>query len=300
MLASTKTLLSSVVDYAGLFPPAKLGMQEAMANYVRYQRTPYCWMLDRFVLPASRLVEFEAHLSTLLVEESQAESQTEQWTLSVILSKDFESDFNRIQAINRRENITVTALEFPPLPPADIEAIYAHIPEGVDAFFELTLTPDLKTYLAALHRLGGSAKVRTGGLTAEAFPSLSQLGQFILACAEAQVPFKATAGLHHPLPANYRLTYESDSPSTVMHGFLNVAIAAAFSYHHKVTATDVLEILQESSIEAFQFRADSLSWRHHSLNLCEIEDARRYFFRSFGSCSFQEPVDDLNRLKLLS
>ena len=300
MLSSTKTLLSSIVDYAGLFPPAKLGMAEAMANYVQYQRTPHDWMLDRFVLPAVRLDEFEAQLPTALSEKSQAESQTRPWVLSVILSGDVASDFDRLNAINLRDDITVTALECLPLRPADIEAIFAHIPDGVDAFFELSLNHELETYLTVLRRLGGAAKVRTGGLTAEVFPNLSQLGLFILACAEAQVPFKATAGLHHPLPANYRLTYGSDSLSTPMHGFLNVAIAAAFSYQRKITAADVLEILKEPSIEAFQFHVDSLSWRHHSLTLAEIETARRHFFRSFGSCSFQEPVDDLKQLKLLS
>ena len=300
MLLSTQTLLSSIVDYAGLFPPAKLGMQAAMANYAEYQRAPYDWMLDRFVLPAARLDEFEAQLPTLPFEKNQSENPTQPWRLSVILSRDFESDFNRIQAINGREDITVTALECPPLAIADIEAIFAHIPDGVDAFFELSLNPELKTYLAMLKRLGGSAKIRTGGLTATAFPNPSQLGQFILACAEAQVPFKATAGLHHPLPACYRLTYEPDSLSAPMHGFLNVAIASAFSYQHTIPASEVLGILKETSVEAFQFQVDGISWRHHSLDIAQIETARREFFRSFGSCSCQEPVDDLKRLNLLS
>ncbi|MDJ0706633.1 MAG: hypothetical protein QNJ46_25460 [Leptolyngbyaceae cyanobacterium MO_188.B28] len=300
MFSSTKNLLSSIVDYAGLFPPAKLDMPEAMANYALYQRTPYLWMLDRFVLAASRLGEFEAQLPSLSVEENPAENQTRIWRLSVILSGDVESALNCIQAINRRDDIMVTAVECPPIPSADIESVLSRIPNGIDAFFELPLDQDWETSLARLQQLGGAAKVRTGGLTATAVPSPAQLGQFILACAEARAPFKATAGLHHPLPAHYRLTYEPDSLSAPMHGFLNVAIAAAFSYHHKITASEMLEILKEPSFEAFQFRVDGISWRHHWLTLSEIENVRRQFFRSFGSCSFQEPVEDLKRLKLFS
>jgi hypothetical protein len=102
------------------------------------------------------------------------------------------------------------------------------------------------------------------------------------------------------LPGNYRLTYEPDSPSTVMHGFLNVAILAALVYWQKVTLEEALEVIEESSIKGFQVKADGIAWSTRNLNLAEIEEVRQRFFRSFGSCSFQEPIDDLKELKLLS
>ena len=298
MIASVKALLSSVVDYAGLFPPAKLDMEAAMSNYARYQTTSYSWMLGHFVVPASRLNELEELLPRFPLK---------QWSIAAILSGDVELEVDRVHSLHNKNRIAIAALEFPPLPPAEIEKIDPRLPPEVDSFFEIPLKGDIDAYLATVQHTGASAKVRTGGITADAFPSTTQLCQFMAACAKAQVPFKATAGLHHPLPANYRLTYEPDSPSTSMHGFLNVAILAALVYWQKVTPEEALEVLKESSIEGFQFNADRIAWRvkpsyavgNRYLNLAEIEEVRKRFFRSFGSCSFQEPIDDLKELQLL-
>jgi hypothetical protein len=282
-----------VVDYAGLFPPAKLGLREAMINYAQAQMAPYAWMLGRFVLPASRLDEFEALLPDL------EESKTIQWSLSVLLSQEVETDMERVQSLNN-PNISISALEIPPFPPTEIQRVFPYLPTGVDLFFEIPINQDLKAYLSVLQKIGASAKVRTGGLTAEAFPSLTQLSQCICAFAEARVPFKATAGLHHPLPAEYRLTYEPDSPFSNMHGFLNVTILAALVYWQKVTPEEAVAILQEFSIDRFQFKDDGIEWGDCSLKILAIEETRQQFFRSFGSCSFQEPIDDLKHLQLLS
>ena len=290
MITSVKALLSSVVDYAGLFPPAKLSLREAMANYAQDQMASHSWMLGHFVLPASLLNEFEQLLPTFPLK---------QWSLSAILSRELEPEIERVQSLNGRNEIAVTALEFPPLPPTEIERVLPRLPAGVDSFFEIPLSANLEPYLAALQHTSASAKIRTGGTTVDAFPTITQLCRFIFSCAEAQVPFKATAGLHHPLLGNHRLTSEPDSPYSVMHGFLNVAVLAAFVHQQKVTLEEALQVLKERFIDGFQFREDSIWWRDRQLNITEIEEARQSFFRSFGSCSFQEPIDDLKQLKLL-
>jgi len=289
MLALIKALLSSVVDYAGLFPPAKLSMREAMANYAQDQTSNYSWMLGRFVLSASRLNEFEELLPTFSLKH---------WSLSAIISGDLESEIERVRSRNNSK-IAITALEFPPLSPTQIERVFPLLPAGVDLFFEIPLSRELEDYLTVLRRIGASAKIRTGGITVDAFPSITQLCRYICAFAAAQVPFKATAGLHHPLLAKHRLKSEPNSPSAAMHGFLNVAILAALVYWQKLTPEDVLAVLKESSIDGFQFKADSIGWRDRQLSIAEIEEARQHFFRSFGSCSFQEPIDELKELKLL-
>ena len=57
---SIRTLLNGILDYAGLFPPARLGMAEAVANYARYREDDRSWMLSRFICPAGRLAEMES------------------------------------------------------------------------------------------------------------------------------------------------------------------------------------------------------------------------------------------------
>ena len=291
MLTSVKTLLSSIVDYAGLFPPAKLDMGEAMANYASNQITPYNWMLGRFVLPASRSQEFAELLPTFSLEK---------WLLSVTLSGNFESELETIQSISRVGKIAIASLEFPPLPATDMESVFPHLSAGVDTFFEIPFNADIESYLSALQYTGALAKIRTGGMTADAFPSASQLGHYIVSFAEAQVPFKATAGLHHPLLGQHPLTYEPNSPYTAMHGFLNVVILAALAYWQKVTREEAIAILNEYSLDNFKITENSIEWRDRVLSLSEIEVARQRFFRSFGSCSFQEPIDDLKHSKLLN
>lgn len=290
MLASVKSLLSSIVDYAGLFPPAELDLRAAIANYAQYQASPYTWMLGRFVLPAFRLDRFEALVTPL-----------KQRSLSVILSQDLEL----IEQVRRRsppkaslkEKLAIASLEFPSLPPLAIKQLFPSLPTNIEAFFEIPFSNDLEPYLDVLRYSGASAKIRTGGTTADAFPSLVQLSRCILAFAKDRIPFKATAGLHHPLPGEYPLTGEPNSPTTGMYGFLNVAILAAFAYWEKVTSAEALEILCSS--DGFEFQAEGIRWRDRYLDIVEIEEARQRFFRSFGSCSFQEPIDDLKDLKLL-
>ncbi|WP_026100715.1 hypothetical protein [Synechococcus sp. PCC 7336] len=294
MLASVKTLLSSVVDYAGLFPPAQLDLQQAMDNYARYRRSEHCWMLGRFVLPISRLQDFEDRLSAL--------GKIGPIALSGIVSKDWELDLERIQSGDRRDRWGLAALEFPPLlKPADIQSMLPRLPKGIEAFFEIPCSDNLDAYISVLQGsvlqgTGAAAKLRLGGVNREAFPSAKQVCQVVLACAAAGVPFKATAGLHHPLPAQHALP---DGSLVAMHGFLNLAISAALACGHEVTAAEARAILHEVSIDRFHFSNEWLSWGDRPLALSQVGEARQRLFRSFGSCSFEEPVEDLKELKLL-
>lgn len=295
MLSSLKVLLSSIVDYAGLFPPAKLSLEKAITNYTLYNQINYNWILGRFVVPLSRLLELE----TLLINASLNNTLAKPCSLSVILSKNWQLELKQIQAFDNSNKLRIASIEFKPLPPEEIKRAILHLPKGIESFFEIPLSENLETYLAVLQNTNTSAKIRTGGLTAEAFPKVDQLCQFIFASARTKVPFKATAGLHHLLPGKYPLTYEQNSFSSAMQGFLNLSILTAFVYWQKLTPEEALKIMQESSITSFQFQEDNIAWKDRSLNLVELQQARQYFFRSFGSCSFQEPLDELGELQLL-
>jgi hypothetical protein len=142
---------------------------------------------------------------------------------------------------------------------------------------------------------GCFAKIRTGGVKPEAIPSVAEVAHFIRSCANRPVAFKATAGLHHPVRAEHPLTYEPDSPRTVMHGFLNVFMAACFAWHG---ARAIEPILAETDPTAFRFD-DRAHWRNQSLDAAQVRHARVNFAHAFGSCSFEEPVRDLEALGLL-
>lgn len=293
MLPSTQALFSSIVDYAGLFPPAKLDLQTAMKTYDRAQSSPQHWLLGRFIVPTSRLQTFQDLLLTF--SQTSDEHHEAYWSLSVILTEGWEIALAEQASLMQR----ILAVEIPPLSPLDIERVMLRLPVGVEAFFEIPLTENLTPYLKVLKQTGAFAKIRTGGITIDAFPSVIQLSQCMAAFADAEIPFKATAGLHHPLPAHHPICYEPDSPLAKMHGFLNVAVTAALLYQQRLSPADTLGVLQESSVEAFQFTSEGIAWRDRVVTIATIENARQQFFRSFGSCSFDEPVSGLKELNLL-
>jgi hypothetical protein len=300
-LTSLKPLLSSIVDYAGLFPPAQLSLPEAVNIYDRAQTSPHHWMLDRFVIPASRLSALGNFLA-----DSQASDSTKPLSLSVILSKNWATELEQLQPFTAGSDpnqklskpIALSSLEIAPLLPVEIQEVCLQLPDEVTPFFEIPFDAEFDPYLQVLQETGVAAKLRTGGITPEAFPTSTQLCERILALAQAQIPFKATAGLHHPLRGKYRLTYQADSASTTMHGFLNVAILSAFAHQQTLTHDEGIAILESTSIASFQFTDAAIRWRDRSLSLGEITRSR-HFFRSFGSCSFQEPIADLHSLNLL-
>jgi hypothetical protein len=142
------------------------------------------------------------------------------------------------------------------------------------------------------------AKIRTGGVTTEAFPEITAVARFLRACAGAHVAFKATAGLHHPVRCVKPFTYKPDSPQGTMHGFLNVFLAAAMVRRGYANML-VEQALAEEDPKAFQFSDDGVQWRDAHFSSIELTGMRRNFAIAFGSCSFEEPISDLQALGLL-
>jgi len=158
------------------------------------------------------------------------------------------------------------------------------------------------------------AKIRTGGVEADQFPTLEKVAGWIARCAGAGVPFKATAGLHHPF------RHYSDDVGTRMHGFVNVFLAAALANRdrHQAaidrsdglakpgtalkqwhTAEALQELLADESVGSFSAELGSLGWREDRVTVEEIRAARANLAISFGSCSFIEPIEDLQAAGML-
>jgi hypothetical protein len=140
--------------------------------------------------------------------------------------------------------------------------------------------------------------VRTGGVTAEAFPAASRLAEFASACADRALAFKATAGLHHPTHGCYALTYEPRSPSANMYGFLDLALVAALLRSERIGTAEAAELLSGDTGRV-TFDGEGVRWNGHAISTTEIRAMRSELFLSFGSCSFEEPVADLQNMGLL-
>jgi hypothetical protein len=293
-------LLRDLIDYAGLFPPASLAMDAAVANYQTYSQSESNWMLGRFILPVARLNEFEEAFAGLPASTPSSLN----WRLSALLGADPETDIARICEFNARNGdscssgaAVIDSVEAKAATPAEIARLSVLIPPDLVTYFEIPLAT-CSECVAAVAACGRRAKVRTGGETPDKFPSAGALVEFMQLCAAAGVPFKATAGLHHPLRSVHRLTYQADGPSETMHGFLNVFLGAMFLQE---TGDPWLarQLMEEQSRQAFHFDVDGVRWRDYRIGRKEIANARKSFAISFGSCSFTEPIEDLRSLHLL-
>ncbi len=291
-----RAALTGLIDYAGLFPPAALGMAEAVAGYRAARRSPAPDLLGRFICPAGRLEELAAELVSTMVEGE------EHWPISLLFAD---------RAAARQGADFLTALG----PAARIELAEGRLPDDPDEAAALVTAlarlgpqacylevpagdhiPAALDAVAAVARVRGpvvGAKLRCGGLDAAAFPEPAAVAAFIAGCRQRGLAFKATAGLHHP--------FRHDDPATgfTHHGFVNLLAAAALASAHDLGAAELAPIVAERDPQAFSLTRRALAWRHLEADAATVRRVRAAGFRSYGSCDFAEPVEDLTALGIL-
>ena len=295
---SLRVLLERIVDYAGLFPPAGLSMSAAVAQYADHERSPDVWALGRFVLPAARLDEFADAAAAVLPREG-----AHSWALSALLGSDLEEDVRRIERFNdahrdaRAGAVLVDTVELKTHSPRDVSHASELLDRRFDTYMEIPILEDPAELLSAISHTTAKAKIRTGGVTSDAFPSSAHVARFIGRCIAHDVMFKATAGLHHPWRSEYRLTYAPDAPKGTMFGFLNVVLATA-ALHAGLSENDAVAILEERDPNAVRFDERGAQWSGRELPMRALQRARDSMV-AFGSCSFAEPMEDLRAMSLL-
>jgi len=288
------TLLHTIVDYAGLFPPAGLSMDKAAGLYREYHASTHAWMLGRFVVPVARLDELVRSMEVVGAPEGNA------WHLSALMGADHAADVAAALAFNEaRHHAVVDVFEVKASTVEEIKAIARVVPHGIKTYVEIPIENDPRELIGALASEKLRAKMRTGGVVPGSIPATEHVARFIRACYAANVGFKATAGLHHPLRSEHGLSYEADAPRDVMHGFLNVFLTAAFHYNG-LTARDTVDLLNATTLDGITMDDEKLAWREYVVTRNEVSTVRRRFATAFGSCSFTEPVDDLINLELLT
>jgi len=294
-MESVLGLLAGAVDYAGLFPPTGLTMSEAVINYATYRNSNYRWMLGRFVLSVAHLDDFIEKAGEFVSRDGD-----NAWRLSVIAGEDIVDTLRSVRNFNavHGPSIVIDSVEVRANTTSKIDNTMDGLPEGVTAYFEIGLGDNFSDLVCQLALRGAGAKIRTGGVMPETFPRTKAIIRFVRSCLAANVPFKATAGLHHPIRCYRPLTYANNAPQGTMHGFLNLFLMTAFA-REGYRQSLLEEVMEEEFGEVFRFENQAVFWREHALSLRQIESLRLFGIQSFGSCSFDEPIADLQKLGIL-
>ena len=300
---SLRAFLNQAIDYAGMFPPCALPLEPALRNQANYVHSPDAWMLNGFVLPVGQfnaatnfVSPFHAshplRVAALGPKTANLEAFLDALTDTIAAVRSF-SQFNG-------NLIWVSHLEM--FLPDDVDSAslkQARVIVGeLPVFWEAPPEKAEQTIaLIAQHKFEEDRatfgyKLRTGGVTADAFPTSAQIARALVTAATHHLPIKFTAGLHHPI-RQFR-----DEVNTKMHGFLNVLGAAVLAAEHQWEVDQILTMLEDEDPRSFSFSDDSFAWRDSKIDTERLQ-YRRKFVKSFGSCSFDEPRDDLRALNLL-
>ena len=291
MIHTRHALVRGFIDYAGLFPPAGLGMPDAVQRFADYQHRTDRWALARLVVPVARLGEFEAALGAL----ASADRASSRFPIAALAGPDLAADRQAIQAFNQRhegEQVKVESLELRVASVADIDAAGERLGTGLEVYCELPLAADLPSLVSATKRIGARAKIRMGGVKPVDFPAPEAVLAFLASCAAERLACKATAGLHHPVRGPAPLTYEPGSPRATMYGYINLILAAAVLWHRR-PESEAYELLRLPDRSSLQIGSEGISWGGIRLSPGEIDTTRRHFLLAIGSCSFTEPMDEL-------
>ena len=274
------TLLAGLVDYAGLYPPASVDVRSAVENYRKYRRGKHAGALGRFIIDLDKVDELRSAAGSL-----------RDLKLSVILAQPADAD--RLQQLVH-DGLPVESVEFKAAIPEHIEQMAGLVSSSLEMYVEVPVDPVLPDLLQAIAAARARVKLRMGGIVASAFPSVAAVARCLDAIMKAGLVFKATAGLHHPIRSRHRLTYAPESPTAVMHGFVNLISAVAL-LHCGAEVAEAENVLNEQDPAAWRLSPQALSWRSRTFNtdvLCVVREK----FVGFGSCSFEEPVRDLESL----
>jgi hypothetical protein len=300
---SLRILLTQSIDYAGMFPPCSLALEKALSNQAAYVRSADAWMLGAFVLSVA---EFDAAKQLLghfdpghPLRVSALGPKTDNGTG---FEQALERTAGAIRSLSAHNVDLVSVNQLEMFLPQDVDLAQLRevrsLTGRLPVFWEAPADRAEQTIaLLAEHNSEADApsfgyKLRTGGVTPDSFPSSAQLAKALVLPVTHQVPIKFTAGLHHPI-RQYR-----DEVQTKMHGFLNVLGAALLAAEHRWDEKQTNAMLEDENPKSFLFEDGFFAWREWKIDLKSLKN-RRKFVVSFGSCSFDEPREDLRALNLL-
>lgn len=314
---SLKNFTAKIIDYAGLFPPASLELAQAFHNYIFYRQGENKWMLNKFIIPAKRLGELTGLMNDMKIEGTVPFSVLGTGADTVSdFKKNFETDIKNISEFVKIHNDLVSIDAFEVRLPKELlekeddddmldlmidvsDKLEKTLNKNVPVFYESVPGDDYENIIirvvetiASLNK-GCGFKLRTGGTEPSAFPSADLISFAIISCCEFGVPMKCTAGLHHPVK------HFNESVNADMHGFFNIFGAGILAYTSNLDEMELVEIINDEDPYEFVFNENGFEWNEIEVTNAQIKEARENFMISYGSCSFDEPVEDLKMLELL-
>ncbi|MFZ5870024.1 MAG: hypothetical protein ACOYXW_05785 [Actinomycetota bacterium] len=280
---AVRSLFTALVDDAAVFPPGLAPMADAVPAHLRHRAAWYADVVGPFLVPAGA------------VEAFSAAARAAGAALRVGVVADPRTDdplagaLDAVRSLERLDGVDVVALEVPLARGADPASaaaeLLARVPSGVRTWVEVHREPGWERALDAVAAAGDDvgAKLRTGGTTPEAFPSVEELAAFLRRAVDVDLTFKLTAGLHTAVRG-------PDATGATHHGVLNV-IGAVRAALNGAEAPEVARVLAETSAARLASAARRMS---------EADAAvLRAFFASFGCCGVTDPVGELAGLGLL-
>ncbi len=316
-ILSLKNFCSKMIDYAGLFPPARLELGQAFHNFVFYSQSEFKWMLGKFMIPIKKLVELGSILDDMKIKGEVSLSVLGSGGESINeFDKNFSEDISTIKDFIFKYSSTISIDAFEVRLPKELFEkddndemldMMISISAGLEVslgietpvFYEVTLSENYEQEIiravetiASLDN-GCGYKLRTGGTEPAAFPKPEVIAFAIMTCCEFNVPMKCTAGLHHPI------RHYNEEVKANMHGFMNVFAAGILAYTYNLDEEELLEVLNDDDPYQFIFADSSFVWNELEVSSLQITEARDNFMLSYGSCSFDDPIEDLKTMEFL-
>ena len=303
MLPSVRAFLSGIIDYAGLFPPAQLPLNQAISLYARYRTEPDSWMLGRFVCPVQRAGAICSPRWRVAEGADMFSVVANTGERTAIRSFSGISRFSRTRARQRRQIRRSPAGH----PLADCQTQLARSTRNSGTMNLEAGIPALTTFYGPNLMRRTFRNGRPGGATRSRPPTriqtplrrskrfhISQHHRRSRDCVlPTQPPLKFTVAI--PSHRHYDAGLE-----THMHGFLNVFGAGILAHARKLSEKQIAEIIADEDAGHFVFTEDGFRWNEKLFaSVAEITTARQEAVISFGSCSFDDPRDDLRKLGLL-
>lgn len=280
---AARRLFTALFDDAALFPPGNAPLVRALPAHLGHRDGTSADLVGPFLCPASRLDELRA----VLGDETSLD-------LAVVVDTGTGGLADAVTLVAADGRLDLRGLEIPLRAEHDLGTaarrtaaaiIDAGPPDQATIFVEVPRGDSTGAALDVLAEYDLAAKLRTGGAHAHACPTEREVAAFVIACIDREIVFKCTAGLHHAVRSTDAQT------GLEQHGFVNLLLAVSVALaggDHELVAAE----LADRDPGAVARRAGALSG--------ERATQIRRWFRSFGTCSVHEPIDDLVALKLLA